>query len=419
MDVAGFISRQRVDVGVMIAAAAVRRVNPVDEVDLYRAPMEFAQMCHRTRELGGHVVISEMRWALKNMGLAFTEAQRRYHELLFPAILPLAFGREWDENREEIMRKYGYTTMCQRVAFSMPRSNGKTVSTAAFLAAMMYAFCFRPLEIVCFAIGERQTKMMVARVAEYLWVLVRAQGAKKFFFDRTTNSCAASLTNRANDPNTATLCAMPGTAEAGRGKQPHVVVLDEAAYINQECMRQTIVPMFGHRERAVFAISTPGYSDGFFESFFNARLSDGTPVFVTTRIENICSACATAGLTTCEHLISVTPPWKDELQMEVMRVLYQGDPEAFNREAAGVMGTLDVPAFEPDLVMRLFSRNVSHSQAVPFFFLSIDPAAGGKSSDTAWTSSFVTDDAKMVVRTRALCGCERRGEDGMGGGAGG
>lgn len=351
----------------------------------------------------GMETVRRLRWALEHTKFKFEDPQVEFHRMCLSSLLPVIFKRHWVRYRKQIMAMLGVESVTQRVAFSMPRGQGKTIATAAMIAALCYASASMgaKLLIACFAVHEKQTRWMLQRAVEMLENVRNADGAERVFVHISAAAFKVTQTPSHMDLNAVTFLAMPGTSSSGRGLQPDLIVLDEAAYIDPKCMWDTILPMMSNLNRTVFAISSPSEECVAFDAFFRRKFSDGRPLFENAKVENVCADCAQKGVMECPHIIPVIPPWKGKEQMEFLKIMYAGNAARYAHEVAGTMGTTQKSVFHEGMVDAMFTRRVTGSAAASFLFLSVDPAAGGETSDTAWTTLFVDPNKNVVVSARA------------------
>lgn len=266
----------------------------------------------------GHDAVRRVRWALAHLGLTFTDQQTQFHDMMLYATLPHLFGAEWDANEAAILAHYGRPRHAPRVAMSMPRSGGKTMALTAFLGAFMWAMVDRGLSIVCFSIQQDQARWVMLMTYTFL---SRLPGGADMCHTRGAELLVSRKSREKADTTATKLRAQSGNAAGGRGLQPHVVVLEEAAFIAPDLYFETIMPMFAHRGRTVIAISSPCEAGGIFASLFTMRFETGELVFETVKDQNICDACLLAKRMTCPHVITALPPWKTEKQKELLRLM--------------------------------------------------------------------------------------------------
>lgn len=260
----------------------------------------------------GHHLVAQIRWALSHMGFTYTDSQMQFHDMMLYATLPILFGRDWDMYKPEILAHYGRERHSPRVVMSMPRSGGKTQAIVTFLAAFMWATVDRSLLLVCFSIQKDQSSWVMSKTYQCLCRLPNGERMTK------KNSSTMAVSMRSQQLFTAAasatvLRAQSGNAAGGRGLQPDIIILEEAAFISTDVYTKTVFPMLCHEKRAVFAISSPGDASGFFASLFRMRFpKTNLPVFDSVKEENICERCMRAKRMSCDHVIRSRPRWKSK-----------------------------------------------------------------------------------------------------------
>lgn len=267
----------------------------------------------------GHAAVRRVRWALANLGgIRFTDQQTTFHDMMLYATLPHLFGAEWDANEAAILAYYGRPRHSPRVAMSMPRSGGKTMAVTAFLASFMWAMVDSGLSIVCFSIQQDQARWVLESTFS---LLSRLPGGESMCHRKGADLLVSRKSRDMASTTAIKLRAQSGNAAGGRGLQPDVLLLEEAAFIDPELYFQTIFPMFAHARRSVIAISSPSDAGSVFSSLFSMRFENGDLIFETVKDQNICDACLLEKRMRCDHKIPVLPPWKTERQKELLRLM--------------------------------------------------------------------------------------------------
>ena len=352
----------------------------------------------------GHEHVKKIRWALAKIAGTlergtYTDKQAQFHDMMLYATLPILFGSDWDMHENTILAHYGLDTHYPRVIMSMPRSGGKTIAVTTFLAAFMWAMADKNLLLTCFAIQQAQTSWIVDKT--YRFISVLPGGAA--MCQRSSTAMMTSRKPKHMALATATILrAQSGNAAGSRGAQPDILILEEAAFIHDDLYYETVFPMLAKRGRAVFAISSPKEAQGLFAMMFRLRFPDTNDyVFLSVKDENICQDCLRAGRMDCTHIIPSLPPWKTEREKMLLKMCYAADKKRYAQEVEGAMGDSEVVVFQEFWVDRMFASQVRAGADVPFLFLAIDPAAGGKGSDTAWATLFFNSNDRIIVSGRA------------------
>jgi DNA-directed RNA polymerase subunit H (RpoH/RPB5) len=112
-------------------------------------------------------VAEELLEALDNFGVVRTPGQKTFHREFFKACLPHIYGSDVFENdRERILRKFGFVDIRYEVLVVCPRRWGKTYSVALFIAAM--AWTVPEIWISIFSTGQRASTSLLELVAKFL-----------------------------------------------------------------------------------------------------------------------------------------------------------------------------------------------------------------------------------------------------------
>ena len=140
-------------------------------------------MSESTRHsLVGDRNLSALREMLDSLGYERTRGQIRFHEEFIKASLPHIYvGTEFEEHREDILRRNGLNALRQEVLICTPRRFGKTTACALFCAAM--ALCVPHTWISIFSTGQRASTMLLEQT---LRMLVNVPGGKARILKRNS-----------------------------------------------------------------------------------------------------------------------------------------------------------------------------------------------------------------------------------------
>lgn len=89
--------------------------------------------------------------------------QLEFHVAFAKAAARVIYRADWETQRPNILRKYGWTKASSEVLISTPRRFGKTYSIAIFCACLAMAF---GLEIVVFSPARRASRKLLERIVE-------------------------------------------------------------------------------------------------------------------------------------------------------------------------------------------------------------------------------------------------------------
>jgi hypothetical protein len=179
-----------------------------------------------------------------------------------------------------------------------------------------------------------------------------------------------------------------------RGFQADLIILEEAAWMDQRIYINTVLPVTGNKGVGTLAITTPGDDLNWF-SFLSDLIDPltGKLIFKTYFVGGACTACQAAGKPEdCTH--KEMPPWKDPAVMQRMKAIM--NVESFNREIGGII-TIDAKLIYAHFVPS-FRTLKRHVWSVPpdLIFVAVDPAGGGSQSHYEITS-IALDQGRWVV----------------------
>lgn len=196
-----------------------------------------------------------------------------------------------------------------------------------------------------------------------------------------------------------------------------MIVLEEAAAIDQDVYYEVIVPLLGVAHACCIAISTPVAGVDFYNEMEAVTLpsSTGEPrqLFKIIKIGLICKACAAdatgkndVAALVCPHKLPTVeqlPRWKSVRKHMATQAIYGGaHAETMMQEALGASAGLKDGAFSKNLLVFLEQSSfvIPSDRDVERIFVGVDPAGGG-SSAMAIVSYVVTSGGHYVARLRS------------------
>jgi hypothetical protein len=121
-----------------------------------------------------------------------------------------------------------------------------------------------------------------------------------------------------------------------RGFQAHLIILEEAAYIDEEIYKNVILPLKSNAYLGTVAITTPANDLNWFSYFDGIRDEDGKKVYKTFFEGTACKACRDEGVPeNCDH--KEMPHWKSTQGIKQIKSILQNDKDIYNREIQGVI----------------------------------------------------------------------------------
>ena len=113
---------------------------------------------------------------LDNLGVTRTPGQKHFHRQFFCACLPHIYGSESFENdRERILARYGFSEVRFEVLVVCPRRWGKTFGVSMFVAALLW--CVPEIWISIFSTGQRASSSLLELVSK--WIAHLSDGENK------------------------------------------------------------------------------------------------------------------------------------------------------------------------------------------------------------------------------------------------
>jgi hypothetical protein len=155
----------------------------------------------------------------------------------------------------------------------------------------------------------------------------------------------------------------------------------------------------------LIAISTPLKKANFYSELTELKDHNNNKVFNTIHITMKCDKCdilkrkATDKPRVCKHVLDRLPPWKDAMQHELVKLIYEqvGRSGDYDRESRGMVRDDGDVAFESEWIDSFEKRApYRRGYAPPWIITTCDPNGGGTSSDTSLVSAYYHK-GKMVI----------------------
>ena len=265
------------------------------------------------------------------------------------------------------------------------RQQGKTTSTAQFLAALALT-SRQGGNLVYIYSTSRDRAIEVLRAAKayiYHALSLKSQLCADVRVVRDTESILVLQSGS----TTRTIAARPKAVESCRGDAPHAAIVDEVAFVTQRFFDDFLRPLFAVRGRCFALITTPAPPGSFFDMFCSsirtANEKTGDMLWKVVNHSLVCDECAANGVGhRCCHRLTYVPPWKSVLRFQSMyRLVPAKDRANFATEVLGVMKQNSDGYLPRALLAPVFSaekkpcpRNVNR------LWVALDPASHFKSS---------------------------------------
>lgn len=272
-----------------------------------------------------------------------------------------------------------------------------------FVAVML--LCVPDAEIAIFSPSRRQSGMLLKKIKDFLRFLRDEHG---FLFTVDVKNNEEQLWIQ-RDGTRRIVVALPASEKSVRGIGGNIMICEEAALMSVKFFLAVVAPILRMDRTAMLAISTPQGSENYYDQY-SKLVVDGEPFFNTFVIHSACEKCREKGIPEqCEHMRHMLPAWIAKDKEDKIRELYEAANmgDLHKQENIGESLKAGQEAFPKRNVNLLF--NTQHTplltelelqQKPGVLFVSIDPNAGGKGSDTAICSAF------MDRGTFVICGLE-------------
>jgi hypothetical protein len=174
-----------------------------------------------------------------------------------------------------------------------------------------------------------------------------------------------------------------------------VVILEEAAFMDQQVFMTVCVPLIGVNHTAIIGITTPDNEFNYCSELIDLKTVGGEPLFNVNQIGLQCPSCKMRNRP-CTHPVVVMPHWKSIGNQEKQQAIMASDPELMMRETRGVTMSKRQFIFKPYL--RSFKERAAHefTYDVPYAAIGIDPASGSSSSQYS-ISTVTSSDGRYPI----------------------
>lgn len=253
------------------------------------------------------------------------------------------------------------------VLLTAPRRFGKTQMLAIMIACLFH--CVPGITISVISQSKHTAGKEVGILGKVLHILCLMYGYTEDDFKVNNEKHLIIHHSESDIRRISSFSADIGDGIRGIGGD--IVVLEEAAYIDGEVVKQVVVPVLGVNTSCLVAISTLGKAP---TNVFTKMLK--SKFFYTHEVTYICADCVQAGMRdVCKHRIHARPHWmgdKDGLSKAIF-----GDDDDLLRENMGIMSDDGKNCFTVASVDRLFANpRCELFEPVRYIYIVVDPCAG-------------------------------------------
>jgi len=323
-----------------------------------------------------------------------SDAQQMFLRGFWNATARKIYGSAFDFAAERILTQNNWTEFRQEVFVVAARNDGKTYALALFFASLLIN-C-PGIRTAVFGHSQRGSSMVLEIIQQLL--LSHPRGRTMIY-----RMSSERIELRGESELDLRVCfGLPQNETTTRGTQVDVVAVDEMAFVREELLMGTLIPMLMKKNTCILGISTAQGDDNIYTWLI--RLLDKTktppqPLFNVIQAGRVCPACVDAGRALeCRHMNFAVPSWKSATKIARMEPLYEDNPHLMIREIMGGVANSDKKAFRTEEVRALFT-NISRdirSENVKCVYLAADPSGGGPSEFAVVAA--VEDGHRLSVR---------------------
>ena len=319
----------------------------------------------------GRAQLATLTQLLDNLGYTRSATQKDIHKGMIAAVLPRIFQYDSDTEVRAAMSMYGLRETSQQFMVLCPRRHGKTVATSLFIAA--YILSVPACTVSVYSTARRASQELLQLIKRMVSVVPNSKSFEVVNNQETLELCIDGTKRRCS--------SYPGCSRTLRGTGGDLIVLEEAAYIDEAVFNEVVIPLLEIEVTSVIAISTPSTEDNYYSKLRDLRTKKGAPVFTVYTAKSLCSVCAAQGKDQCEHLQVERAPWKSSGKRDIVEALYGANSSLAKRELEGTVVDDTISAYERRLVHAVFDRpRIPKRDIEPrVIYVAVDPSGGGAS----------------------------------------
>jgi hypothetical protein len=167
-----------------------------------------------------------------------------------------------------------------------------------------------------------------------------------------------------------------------RGTGGDLVILEEAAFIDESVFNEVVIPLLEVSNTALVGISTPQDKNNYYSSLVHLEDDHGNRVFHVFEAKNACDKCIAElkDPSKCPHVALDRPAWKSKEKQRIVQALYKNNQTLLLRESMGIITDDSSGLFDKQAIQALLQApRVAPATGSNCVFLAIDPNGGGGS----------------------------------------
>lgn len=326
------------------------------------------------------------------MGWTRSNDQKLFHDDFIEASIKVIYGEEYRNREMEIIKNMGWTsTPQQEVCIACPRRFGKSVALIMFIVAALLSL--PKVKIVIFSPTARQSENVSREVRKCLIEILKGDKRLK---KKTLEMIVVAGDSESDQRE---LYALPSNPDGTRGVTADIIVIDEAAYVDQELILQVVYPLLQVGKTSLLAVSTLKDDDSTYSHMISLTDTDGEYIFKSRVFKLACNECMEKGDPSgCTHQTHRRPNWHDSARIKRLSNLYKNNKELMGQEIYGLSHSKNQKAYTPAQIELLMDQpKLPVTLQVSRVFIAIDPSGGGASSNTCICSGYFTTNGIMVL----------------------
>ena len=288
------------------------------------------------------------------------------------SVLPRVFQHESDTEMKLAMQDYGLKETSQQFRCCV---RGATARRWPRRCSLRRTCSIPTCTVSVYSTARRASQELLNMIKKMVATLPMAKS-----FETVNNQETLELSINGDKRRCS---SYPGCSRTLRGTGGDLIVLEEAAYIDESIFNEVVIPLLEIEVTSVIAISTPSTEDNYYSKLRDLRTKAGVPVFTVFTAKRMCPVCVAEGKDTCVHLEVDKAPWKSGGKRDIVEALYGANTVLAKRELEGTVMDDMQSAYSKRMVHATFDapriRFRGGIDPPKVVYVAIDPSGGGAS----------------------------------------
>ena len=249
--------------------------------------------------------------------------QQKCHKLISSALRKTLLEDDYFRVENEIATTRKWPVYNQKVLCSLPRRSGKSIILAMLIVALSESITTYPLKkpyrisVFSTTTSKSLIESLLKReeMINYVIDFLTFRGCQ-FHKSEKYNIKIEILEkgdNRIHYSPIIEIDFYPAASKNLRGVNSDLLIVDDAAYIDENFFNNVIIPILGIENTVLTMISSPLGPDNLFSRLLNLELESGEKVYTNYTPKFICRQCRASEnkeiMSKCRHKMYLLPRW--------------------------------------------------------------------------------------------------------------